>query len=90
MDRPMRRADHVIWEITGTRAVLLDADGSELITLNPVGTVVWDAIDGRPPDAIADLIHPRFEGVTREQLATDVRAFLAELEELGVIVPSDE
>ena len=34
----MRRADHVIWEVTGSRAVLLDPDGSELITLNPVGT----------------------------------------------------
>ena len=86
----MRRADRVIWEVTGTRAVLLDADGNELITLNPVGTLVWDAIDGLPPDAIADLIHPRLEGVTREQLATDVRAFLDELEELGVIVPADE
>jgi hypothetical protein len=86
----MRRADHVIWEVTGTRAVLLDPDGSELITLNPVGTLVWEAIDGQSPDVIADLIHPRLEGVTREQLATDVRAFLDELEELGVIVPTDE
>ena len=85
----MRRADHVIWEITGTRAVLLDPDGNELITLNPVGTLVWDAIDGSPPDAIADLLHPQFEGVTREQLATDVRAFLDDLEALGVIGPAD-
>jgi hypothetical protein len=86
----MRRADHVIWEVTGARAVLLDPDGTELITLNPVGTLVWDAIDGLPPDAIADLLHPQFEGVTREQLAIDVRAFLEDLEHLGVIVPADE
>ena len=86
----MRRADHVIWEVTGARAVLLDPDGTELITLNPVGTLVWDAIDGLPPDAIADLLHPQFEGVTREQLAIDVRAFLEDLEQLGVIVPADE
>jgi hypothetical protein len=86
----MRRADHVIWEVTGSRAVLLDPDGSELITLNPVGTIVWDAIDGLPPEAITDLVHPHFEGVTREQLVTDVRAFLDELEELGVIVPADD
>ena len=86
----MRRADHVIWEVTGSRAVLLDPDGTELITLNPVGTLVWDAIDGLPPDAITDLLLPRFEGVTREQFATDVRTFLDELEELGVIVPADE
>jgi hypothetical protein len=86
----MRRADHVIWEVTGARAVLLDPDGTELITLNPVGTLVWDAIDGRTPDAIADLLHPQFEGVTREQLAIDVRAFLDDLEQLGVIVPADE
>ncbi len=86
----MRRADHVIWEVTGSRAVLLDQDGSELITLNPVGTLVWGAIDGLPPDAVADLLHPRLEGVTREQLVVDVREFFAELEELGVIVPVDE
>jgi hypothetical protein len=86
----MRRADHVIWEVTGSRAVLLDPDGSELITLNPVGTIVWDAIDGLPPDAIADLVHPHFEGVTKEQLTTDVRAFLDDLEALGVIVPTVE
>ena len=86
----MRRADHVIWEVTGTRAVLLDPDGTELITLNPVGTLVWDAIDDLPPDAITDLLLPQFEGVTREQFATDVRTFLDDLEELGVIVPADE
>ena len=86
----MRHADHVIWEVTGSRAVLLDPEGTELITLNPVGTLVWDAIDGVPPDAIADLLLPQFEGVSREQLATDVRTFLDDLEELGVIVPADE
>jgi len=86
----MRRADHVIWEVTGSRAVLLDPDGSELITLNPVGTIIWDAIDGLPPDAITDLVHPQFDGVTRDRLESDVRAFLGELEELGVIVPTDE
>jgi hypothetical protein len=86
----MRHADHVIWEVTGTRAVLLDPDGTELITLNPVGTLVWDAIDGVPPDAITDLLLPQFEGVSREQLAIDVRTFLDDLEELGVIVPADE
>ncbi len=86
----MRRSDHVIWEVTGARAVLLDPDGTELITLNPVGTLVWDAIDGRTPDEIADLLHPQFEGVTREQLAIDVRAFLDDLEQLGVIVSADE
>jgi hypothetical protein len=86
----MRRADHVIWEVTGERAVLLDRDGSELITLNPVGTLVWDAADGRPAADIVDALHPRFEGVTREQLAADVDAFLAELAELGLVVPVDE
>ena len=86
----MRRADHVIWEVTGSRAVLLDPDGNELITLNPVGTIVWDAIDGLAPDAITDRLLPRFEGVTREQFVADVQAFFTELLELGVIVPADE
>jgi hypothetical protein len=90
MERPMRHADHVIWEVTGTRAVLLDPGGTELITLNPVGTLIWDAIDGVQPDAITDLLLPQFEGVSREQFANDIRTFLEELEELGVIVPVDE
>ena len=79
----------MIWEVTASRAVLLDSEGTTLITLNPVGTLVWDVIDGQPLEELTDLLHPRLEGVTREQLEADVRVFLVELEALGVIVPTE-
>ena len=81
------RADDVIFEVTGGRAVLLDGAGAELITLNPVGTVVWQALDGRrSPAALADDLHASFSGVRLDQLTTDITAFVAELRALGLVV----
>ena len=83
----MKRADDVIFEVTGGRAVLLDAAGSELITLNPVGTLVWQGLDGRRTqrELAADL-HPTFEGVALDELASDIDAFVAELRASGLVV----
>ena len=39
-----RRADGVLSEILEGRAMLVAPDGTELITLNPTGTAVWDAL----------------------------------------------
>jgi len=84
---PQKRADDVIFEVTGGRAVLLDAAGTELITLNAVGTLVWQGLDGRrTSDQLAADLHARFEGVTREDLANDIAAFVAELKASGLVV----
>ena len=39
------RSSTVTWEIVDERAVILDADGSILTTLNPVGTLIWRQLD---------------------------------------------
>ena len=84
-----RRADDVVLQVVDDRAFLLDASGTEMIVLNPVGTMVWEVLDApAAPDAIAALLEPRFDGdVSREQLASDVREFLDELAGLGLVVP---
>lgn len=82
-----RRADDVVLQVVDDRAFLLDATGTEMIVLNPVGTMVWEVLDA-PADAdgIARMLEPRFDDVSLEQLASDVREFLDELAGLGLVV----
>ena len=88
----LRRAQDVVYEVVAGRAVLIDPAGVELITLNPVGTLVWQALDGDGDgdgdgDAatLAQRLLPEFEGVTAEQLERDIEAFLNELLDLGLV-----
>jgi Coenzyme PQQ synthesis protein D (PqqD) len=82
-----RRSDHVVYEVTGDRAVLLDADGRELITLNPVGTVVWQLLD-EPLNAgeVATALHATFPDVPMAKLEVDANRFLAELAASELVV----
>lgn len=82
-----QRADNVLYEIVDAKAVLVHPDGSELLTLNGTGTLIWEALgDERDVEALADEVLSRTEGVTREQVTADVTAFLEELRGLGVVV----
>jgi hypothetical protein len=83
----VKRAEDVIFEVTGGRAVLLDGTGAELITLNPVGTLVWQALDGRRDvTTLARDLHGTFDDVDLERLTGDVAGFVSELESLGLVV----
>ncbi len=85
------QSDGVVFEVVDGRAVLVDPTGSELITLNPVASMIWQALED-PTDAgaIADRLLPEFEDVTRDQLHADVVDFLKELDELGVLATASE
>jgi hypothetical protein len=70
--------------------MLVHPDGSELITLNPVGTIVWEVLaHGVDTAALTDAIATRFAEVPREDLERDCAAFIKELDELGLIVADD-
>ncbi len=86
-----RRVDNVVLQVVDERAFLLDEQGSEMIVLNAVGTMVWAALDEpRDAGAIAASLQDRFDDVTLAQLEGDVRDFLDELAELGLVVPIKE
>jgi hypothetical protein len=75
-----RRSDEVVFEVAGDRAVLLDGAGKELITLNPVGTLVWQLLDSpRDVDEIAAELQATFPDVPLARLREDVERFLSEL-----------
>ena len=82
------QSSSVIFEVVDGRAVLVDPTGSELITLNPVGSMIWGAMtEPTNADAIAAKLLPEFEDVTHEQLHADIVTFIDELTELGLLTP---
>lgn len=73
--RPSPRAAHRV--IQG-QAVVVVIDSRKLHTLNTVGTRVFELLDGRPLEAVADVIADEFE-VSRDEAWEDIRSFVAEL-----------
>ena len=89
-DVMVRRSDDVVYEMSGNRAVLLDGTGRELITLNPVGSIVWNAMaDSTPPDALVAALADVFPAVPHQQLVDDVQSFLDQLSDAGLIQIDD-
>ena len=85
------QSSDIVFEVVDGRAVLVDPSGSELITLNPVASMIWEALaEPSDADSIADRLLPEFEDVSREQLHADIVEFLKELDELGVLATNSE
>ena len=74
-------------DVVDGRAVLIGPGGREVVTLNKVGSVVWDWLSGpRSETELVDLVVERFAGVDRPAAANDVAAFLAELASAGLAI----
>jgi pyrroloquinoline quinone biosynthesis protein D len=72
----------------GADYVILDPAGRMLRGLNETGTAVWELVDGvRTVEDIARHLATRF-GAPSEQVLSEVRAFLGELEQRGLIALS--
>jgi hypothetical protein len=82
-----RRASGVVSDELDGHAVLLDRNAVRMLTLNPVGSLVWHLLDhDRTCAELATLLLPKVRGVTVEQLEIDLASFLAELVAAGVVV----
>jgi hypothetical protein len=83
------RDPRVVSDIVEDKAVLVEPAGQELITLNAVGTLVWEALDGRRgvPE-LCQLVTDQYPSTPASQVEADVRSFLDELSGLGLL--SDE
>src|ERR1700722_7677728 len=81
------RTPGVLFDRLDERAVVIDARGTELITLNQAGRVVWEALDGRrDTEAIAQELRTRFSDTDPRRVGEDVKSFLSELERLNLVV----
>jgi hypothetical protein len=83
------RCVDVTWELADDRAVILDARGSTLTTLNPVGTLIWHYLDeDRDPDEVAGHLLERFPGVDPARAHHDAETFIDRLVDDGLLVPA--
>ncbi len=79
------KAPTTAWRIIEGEAVILSMETKVLRGLNPVGSRVWELIDGRRSlEEIAGLIVEEFD-VTPEAAAQDVRGFVQELLARGLV-----
>jgi hypothetical protein len=87
---PVQRTPGVLFELFGDRAVLLDQEGRELLTLNAVGTLIWNAIE-EPMDVarLEDELFPQVEGVDRETFSRDLKAFVTSLRSEGLVTVAE-
>lgn len=82
-----RPAEGILAELVDGRAALVNPAGTELFTLNPVGSVVWGALDhAHDLEGLVEAVLAICEPVAREVVMADVQRFLDELVELGLIV----
>jgi hypothetical protein len=82
-----RWADGVLREVVEGRTLLVTPDGTELLTLNPTGSAIWDGLEEHDTvEALARHLQHRHPGIGLEQLERDVAAFLVELEQAAVVV----
>jgi hypothetical protein len=70
--------------VDGTALIVMPRE-AKMLTLNAVGTRVWDLLDGRTPAQIARAIAAEFE-VDEATALADALAFLATLRERGMVV----
>jgi hypothetical protein len=83
-----RPADDVLCEVIDGRANLVRPDGGELLRLNPVGTLVWQALPagGADTDQLVEVVRVQVKGAKPEEIRRDVAEFLDELVTVGLVV----
>jgi predicted thioredoxin/glutaredoxin len=88
---PFERVADVTFEVFDGLAVLVDPRGVEMITLNRVGTLVWQELDrAKTVNELVAAILPTLAGTTADELERDIRTFLQELVGTGLVVTTDD
>jgi hypothetical protein len=78
----LRQCERTACRIIDGKAVVITIDRNQLHVLNPVGTRVWQLMDGRPLSEIISSIVAEFE-VEPGRAALDVFAFAERLVAIG-------
>jgi hypothetical protein len=82
----LSRSPKTAWRVIEGEAVILSLDTKAFRGLNPVGSRVWELIDGRRSvDEIVEVILREFD-VTPERAAEDVHTFVRELLDKELVI----
>ena len=91
MDRYPVRSSDVASRLLGDEMIIMSTVDSTLFSLNPTGTMIWQAADGKTPLSriVEEKVCAEFD-VTAEQARIDAEEFIARLAEHGILHLSDE
>ena len=90
MEKYLSRSPQTASRILGDEMIIMSTVDSTLLSLNPTGTVIWQAADGKTPLSriVEEKVCAEFD-VTTEQAWTDTEEFVARLVEHGILHLSD-
>ena len=89
LDQKLQRSPQADGTLAGDRAAIYHRETRKAVTLNPVGTLLWQALE--VPLSQADMVarlHAQFPQVPVETLEADVAKFVAELTGHSLLEPS--
>lgn len=81
----LRRQPDVVYERVDSTSLLLSADGQEILTLNAMGTFIWEQLGDRTEADLAGAVASKFPDVDAQQIHADVSAFLDQLVALELV-----
>ena len=83
-------ASGVLWEQVDVKVMLIDSASSELVTLNPVGSLIWQSLAKSPAttETLVRVVVEAFPSLGIDQATADVERFAAQLVELGFLTAS--
>lgn len=88
-DRYLTQNPQTAWRVYDGEAVVICPDDSTLNTLNAVGTLIWQAADGKTPvSAIVARISEEFD-VEPAQAERDSTVFIEKLCQRGLLMVSE-
>lgn len=88
MERALRFAPHVAWQVVGGETVIVDLRNGVAMGLNGSGGTIWKHIGSTSEDAIAQQVADEFD-LDLETARSDVEEFVRELLERELIEVSD-
>ncbi|MBD3219673.1 PqqD family peptide modification chaperone [bacterium] len=81
---PTPSREHCVRQV-GDETLILTESGDEILTLNEVGSFIWEQLNGQHTlSDVLDILCAEYE-VSREEAEADLAAFMGELAEHGLI-----
>ena len=81
------RQDELVWREIDNELIAVDVASSAYLSANPTGALLWQMLAaGTTRQDLIDRLVERF-GISSEQAATDVDAFLKSLEARRLLAP---
>ena len=80
----LHRSDEVLHQEVGGEAVLLDLASETYFALDPVGTRIWELLDGRPLDAVLQVLCEEYDAAPA-RIEADLLQLAASLVNAGLV-----